>query len=120
MPKTVVRVFLFAYLTWKLPCTPGATSVTSGISRAIACASSSVRFCWEPVMTPREPRCPGITISRFVPIAENRSRTCFCAPLPIASIAITAPTPMMMPSIARNERSLFASRLLRPTLKIVQ
>ena len=120
MPTTVVRALRLAYLIWALPWTTGAMSATPGTSRAIAWASSSVRFCWRPEATPPVPRWPGCTISRLVPIALKRSMTCFCAPLPMASIAITAPTPMMIPSIARIERSLLASRLLMPTLNTVQ
>jgi hypothetical protein len=30
-----------------------------------------------------------------------------CAPWPTATMAITAPTPIMMPSMVRRERSLF-------------
>ena len=37
-----------------------------------------------------------------------RSSTAFCAPLPSATIVITAPTPMMMPSIVSTARSLLA------------
>src|SRR2546428_13531415 len=37
-----------------------------------------------------------------------RSCTDFCAPEPRATIVITAPTPMMIPSIVRSERSLLA------------
>jgi hypothetical protein len=33
---------------------------------------------------------------------------------------MTAPTPMMIPSIARIERSLLAIRLLKATLMIIQ
>ena len=45
-------------------------------------------------------------MSRFVPIAANASSTCAFAPSPMATIAMTAPTPMMMPSVVRNERIL--------------
>src|SRR5439155_13707460 len=50
-----------------------------------------------------------------------RSCTAFCAPEPSAIIVITAPTPMMMPSIVRRERSLLArsassaTRTISPT-----
>src|SRR5438105_13893740 len=42
--------------------------------------------------------------------------TDFVAPLPIATTAITQPTPMTIPSIVRNERSLFREIALRPTM----
>ena len=41
-----------------------------------------------------------------MPIAANDCSTCALAPSPIATIAITAATPMMMPSVVRNERIL--------------
>src|SRR2546428_281165 len=47
-----------------------------------------------------------------------RSCTAFCAPLPSATIVMTAPTPMMMPSIVRNDRSLFARIAWSATWKI--
>jgi hypothetical protein len=52
--------------------------------------------------------CPGITVSSVVPSDEMRSFTAVCAPVPIATIAMTAATPMTMPSIVSTERSLFA------------
>src|SRR5438093_12545767 len=42
-----------------------------------------------------------------VPSWAIRSFTDSCAPRPSASIAITAETPITMPSMVRNERSLF-------------
>ena len=48
------------------------------------------------------------------PIASMISRAWRSAPAPIESIAITAPTPKMMPSMARNERSAWWRRLSRP------
>ena len=47
-----------------------------------------------------------MTMSRFEPIAANDCSTIALAPSPIATIAITAPTPMMIPSAVRNDRSL--------------
>src|SRR5712692_2245382 len=44
----------------------------------------------------------------LVPKLEKRLATAAEAPCPIASSAITAPTPMMMPSIVSAVRSLFA------------
>src|SRR6266851_3577768 len=45
---------------------------------------------------------------RVGPSAWRRAWTAFCAPLPSATIVITAPTPIMMPSMVRNDRSLLA------------
>src|ERR1035437_4077385 len=51
---------------------------------------------------------PALTVRSVVPSAEMRSFTCFCAPRPSATTAITAATPMTMPSIVSSDRSLFA------------
>ena len=52
-----------------------------------------------------------------MPIAVMRSMICFLrAGADAPASQITAPTPMMIPSIARNERSLLASRLLQADL----
>ena len=75
-------------------------SASSGTSEAL---SSRVRTL----------RAPGRTSSRSVPIASMRESTCALLPSPSASMAITAPTPMMMPSsvstvrnrLVRSERS---------------
>src|SRR6059036_2431140 len=47
-----------------------------------------------------------------------RSCTDFCAPEPRATIVITAPTPMMMPSMVRSERSLLTRSASRATRMI--
>ena len=46
---------------------------------------------------------------RLVPIEANAARRGACAPSPMATMAMTAATPMMMPSVVRNERSLLRS-----------
>src|SRR5438093_6150870 len=56
--------------------------------------------------------------SNVGPSAWMRSCTAFCAPLPSATIVMTAPTPMMMPSIVRNDRSLLARIAWSATWKI--
>ena len=58
-------------------------------------------------MPPRLPW-PAKTVKTFAPSAAIRSSTAFCAPLPSATMVITAPTPMMMPSMVSIERSLLA------------
>src|SRR5687768_1955735 len=68
--------------------------------------------------TPR-PNCwPGMIVSSVVPRALMRSRTACCAPRPRAIIAITAATPMTMPSIVRNDRILLARSAPSATLRI--
>src|ERR1700675_3040164 len=46
------------------------------------------------------------TKSRLEPMAAICCCTCCCAPWPSPTMAITAPTPMMMPSMVRMERIL--------------
>jgi len=52
------------------------------------------------------------------PSAWMRSCTDFWAPDPRAIMVITAPTPMMMPSMVSSERSLFARSASSATLTI--
>jgi hypothetical protein len=46
-------------------------------------------------------------MTMFVPALSICARTRDLAPSPIDWMKITAPTPMMMPSVVRKERSLF-------------
>ncbi len=61
-------------------------------------------------------------MTMLVPALSICARTRDLAPSPIDWMKITAPTPMMMPSVVRNERSLFrrsaraASRRVSPAL----
>ena len=70
-------------------------------------------------MVPPAPRwlgAPGRTSSRLVPMALMRSSTCCFAPLPTASIAITEPTPMTMPSSVSAVRKRLARSAARGRL----
>ena len=51
---------------------------------------------------------PGRTSRRFAPIEEIWEAIRSFAPAPIATMAITAETPMTMPSIVRIDRIRFA------------
>src|SRR5687767_15751970 len=55
---------------------------------------------------------------RFVPADFISSSTDACAPLPSATIVITAATPMIMPSIVRQVRSLLTRSALRAIRKL--
>ena len=59
-------------------------------------------------------KCLSFTTTFRSPMASMISRAWRSAPAPIDSIAITAPTPKMIPSMARNERSAWWRRLSRP------
>src|SRR5215210_4669367 len=52
--------------------------------------------------------CPAKTVNTLAPRAAIRSCTAFWAPLPNATMVITAPTPMMMPSMVSTDRSMLA------------
>src|SRR5438034_55267 len=104
--------------TCPLPFAEGAATCTTWISRAMATASSSVSVYWVPWprRAPLEVTLPDVAMMRLVPRLSIRSVTLACAPVPTPTMAITAPTPMMMPSILNALRSLFtrsARRALR-------
>src|SRR5215472_9393446 len=96
----------------KTACTPvalpGAPSATDGHSRAMASTSARTRVCVFPQPMDMPPRFiePALTKSIFDPIAAICCCTCSRAPWPKATMAITAPTPIMIPSMVRPERSL--------------
>ena len=48
---------------------------------------------------------PAKTVNTLAPRAAIRSSTAFCAPVPSATIVITAPTPMMIPSMVSTDRN---------------
>jgi hypothetical protein len=52
-------------------------------------------------------------MSRLLPMLEICSEILCLAPVPIASIVITAPTPMIIPSIVRDDLILLTIRDLR-------
>ncbi len=86
----------------------------------MAVRSSQVSVGCEPnpPWAPPEVVEPDMTMSRFEPMAANDFSTMAFAPSPIATMAITAPTPMMMPSAVRNDRSLLRISAL-PAMRIV-
>src|SRR5690349_1319632 len=60
------------------------------------------------IRIPPKRACPAKTVNTFAPRAAMRSCTAFWAPEPRATMVITAPTPMMMPSMVSSDRSLLA------------
>ena len=59
-----------------------------------------------PERTPFERNVPGSTTSRFVPRLSSCALSAARAPSPTASMAMSAATPMKMPSMVSAERSL--------------
>jgi hypothetical protein len=114
-----VLVFWFRYCTWSRDVISGCTAVTDGARSSRAAASSIVSFIDWSKLTPPMPRCcPGITVSSVVPSELIRSFTADCAPVPSATTAMTAATPITMPSMVSRERSLLARSAPRATRTI--
>ena len=107
-PLIVVDQLVFPNTTWALLLVIDAAIATSGISIKIALASASVSVCAfpKPKRAPAWIIDPGIMISKLEPKLAICSCSLFCAPPPIAIMAITAATPITMPSIVKIDLSL--------------
>jgi hypothetical protein len=90
--------------------TDGLTIATLGTSRRMASRSATVSVFVPvspvPLLTPPTFCEPALMKSRFVPMPSICAWTEACAPCPMLTIAITADTPMMMPSMVRAARDL--------------
>ena len=86
----------------------------------MASASSRVRVGWEPIPILRPPDVvlPGRMMMRLLPMLEICSEIFSLAPVPTASMAMTAPTPMMIPSMVRAERILLTRRARRDIFSV--
>src|SRR5262245_12188300 len=73
-----------------------------------------------PVRTPPKFCDPALTKSRLVPTLAICACTDACAPCPILTIAITAATPMMTPSIVSVERILLRASARKAIRKIIK
>src|SRR6266849_3384920 len=82
------------------------------MSRSTAKASSSDSVAWAPAPSRTPPRLtvPGQMMMRFAPRLWICSATRACAPAPTATMVMTAPTPMTMPSMVSALRSLLTRR----------
>ncbi len=96
----------------------GATALMPPICVRMASASDSLNAAAPAAPMPGPRRCPGRTISRLLPRLEIWSLTACVAPLPSVTIVITAPTPMTIPRIVRNER-IRLRRISRSASRIV-
>ena len=95
-------------MTCEFPWTTG-LSVMPGTSRRISAASSSLSVDALPAPPWTAPRLlAGEIVRTFVPSVDSRDRTWALEPSPSETIAITEATPMMMPSVVRALRPLFA------------
>ncbi len=104
----LVAQLRFPYTAWALPRQAGAAASTSGISRWMAQASSSVMVSWlpEPSRAPPWVTEPFRITIMFEPRLWICSATRAWAPAPTATMVMTAPTPMTMPSMVSALRSL--------------
>jgi hypothetical protein len=113
VPLIEVDQFWLPAITWERLLTPAATYCTPGTSR-IACASSGVSVLalpW-PMRTPPCWKLPALTMIMFVPADWICVSIDDCAPVPSATIVITAETPMIMPSMVSAVRILLRASAL--------
>src|ERR1051325_8751606 len=122
-PVTLVFQFMLPATSCERAFTFGVTIETLGTSRLIASRSSTVSVFVPvspvPLRTPPTFCAPALTNSRFVPILSICACTDADAPWPILTIAITAATPMMMPSIVNAARILFLTSARKATRMII-
>ncbi len=113
--------FLLAYTTCPRPRTMGATAFTFCTSRMIASKSSGVSVMELPVpkLTPPDAAVPGSTISVLAPMLANESLIALADPAPISTIAITAATPITMPSVVSTARVMFRCSARRPVIMVL-
>jgi hypothetical protein len=101
----------------------GVTIETLGTSRRIASRSATVSVFVPlspvPLRTPPTFCAPALTNSRLVPMPSICAWTEACAPCPMLTIAITAETPMMIPSMVRDARILLRTRARKATRIII-
>jgi hypothetical protein len=104
-----VNQFWFPAATCVVETTSSLTLITPGTSRRIASASSifNVPAPPQPVRIPLDVVLPEKIKITFSPRLAICASTWALAPLPIPTMAMTAPTPMMIPSAVSTERILF-------------
>src|SRR3990172_8438040 len=113
-----VRQFPWPPMTCPRVTTTGETAERSIDSRSRTAASSRVSAfaVAPPWLTPESRIAPGVTTIMFVPRLATCSAILRFAPWPMATMTITAPTPMMTPSIVRSVLILFLRMLWAATL----
>jgi hypothetical protein len=107
VPCTCVDQFWFPAMTWPREFTPAATYWTPGTCRSeVASSAVSVVAMPAPWRTPADWKLPELMLIRLVPADLTCSSIVACAPRPSATIVMTAPTPMIIPSMVRMVRIL--------------
>src|SRR5689334_17685170 len=118
-PCTDVFQFMLPATSCARAFTAGVTIETLGTSRLIASRSSTVKVFVPlspvPLRTPPTFCAPALTNSRLVPMLSICACTVACAPWPILTMATTADTPMMMPSMVSAARILLRTNARKAT-----
>src|SRR5262249_42594996 len=109
-------------MTWARLLAPAAAYCTPGgcLMAKASSGVSGVELPW-PMRTPPCEKLPAFTMIMLVPADLTRSSIVVRAPVPSATIVMTAPTPMIIPSIVRTVRSLLrlsALSAIRRVMKI--
>src|SRR5690625_1101052 len=117
IPYTLVCQLKCLLMAWPEPRKTGEIFVASGICSAIASISSQVSDGSEPAPPRVPPRMddPELMMSRLLPIEVKVCSTRLRAPSPMASMLITAATPMITPSVVKKERTLLRVRAVSAT-----
>jgi len=117
-PQTLEFQLPLPPMSWAPLRTIGETAWTRVASRFRRSTSSRVSCTPEsgPMRTPRDCMEPGKMVSRLVPMLAIWSWMRFSAPLPMATMTMTAATPIMMPSMVSRVRILFLTIDLKATL----
>ena len=105
VPVTTVLRLSVPKITVTDFCPTGATARTLRSWALMASISRALKGLASELARPG-PNWPGDTNRRLLPSFARSAVTLAVVPLPIVTMAITAPTPMMMPSTVRNERSV--------------
>src|SRR5262245_55679849 len=108
-------------MTCSLVPTLSATYSISGRSRRRWASSGTRRLLPPaPVRTPPAFALPAMTVMRFVPWVLICSSIITCAPVPSATMAMTAATPMIIPSMVKPVRSLLRPSALKAMLSVIR
>ncbi len=121
VPWICVDQFWLPAMTCDRVFAPAAAYWTLG-SPLIAVASSGVivvELPW-PMRTPPCEKLPAFTRIMFVPADLTRSSMVVRAPVPSATIVMTAPTPMIIPSMVSTVRSLLRLSALSAIRRVMK
>ena len=121
VPCTELPQLASSERSWALERSTGAASRTAESSVWMAFRSSQLSVGCEPKppMAPPPPEEPFRTMSMLEPMAAKVASTRALAPSPMATMAITAATPMTTPRPVRKERILLRASARRATRSVM-